>query len=98
MVDVRVRPRLAVGPKARLERSGGRRGAKTRVAIHVRRADARSPEHRERVVLLERQLAGRVKAEPPGAARLGEQLARAIDHHAHRLFPIALDELAAAAH
>ena len=66
----RVRPGLPVGAEARLERRRGGRGAEPRVAVHVRRADARLADHRERVVLLEEQLAARVEAEAAPAAGL----------------------------
>jgi len=58
------------------------------------RADAGLADHAERVVLLQEQLAGRVEAEAPPAARLGEQLPGALDDAAHRGLPVGLDELA----
>jgi hypothetical protein len=56
------------------------------------------PRHdRQRVVLLEEQLAGRVEPERPGAL-LVEQLARTADDPIHRLVPARLAQLAAVAH
>ena len=97
VVDVAVGARLPVGAEARLERRrrGGR--AETRVAVHVRRAEARLADHGERVVLLEEELAARVEPEAPPAAGIRAQLLRALDDAPHRRVPVALDELAALA-
>ena len=65
VVDVGVAAGLAVGAEAGLQRGGGRGGAEAGVAVHVRGADAGLPDHGERVVLLEEELAGGVEADRP---------------------------------
>jgi hypothetical protein len=97
VVDVGVRGRLAVGAERRLQGSGRGGGAQPGVAVHVRRADARLPDHPKRVVLLEEQLAGGVETDPAPAARLGEQIARADGDPAQGGIPIAFDQSAALA-
>jgi hypothetical protein len=92
VVDVGVGAGLPVRAEGGLQR--GRRGcrAQARVAVHVRRADPRLADHRERVVLLQEQLPGRVEADPAPPARLGEQRLRARDDAVHGGVPVALDQ------
>lgn len=56
-------------------------------------ADARLPDHPERVIVLEEQLARRVEPEPPPPSRAPrQQLLRPGDDAAHRRVPVRLDE------
>ncbi len=92
MVDVGVRAWLPVAAERRLQRGARRRRAQPRVAVHVRRPDSRLADHRERVVLLQEELARRVEAEAAPPAGRVEQRPRALDDASHRRLPIARDQ------
>ena len=76
VVDVGVGAGLAVAAERLLERLRRGRGAQPRVAVEVVGADAGAGDDRERVVLLEEQLAARVEADR-ARPLVVEQLARA---------------------
>src|SRR5215213_10520924 len=61
MVYVGVRPWLAIGAEALLERLGRGGGAQPRVAVHVRRAETCPADHAQGVILLEEELASCVE-------------------------------------
>ncbi len=94
VVHVRVAGGLAVGAEALLERGvrGGR--AQPGVAVHVRGAQPGLADHRERVVLLQQQLARGVEGvrqRPPPV----QQLPGARHHPVHGRVPVARHQLAA---
>jgi len=76
-VDVRVRGRLTVAGERLLQRLRRGRRAEARVAVRVARADPGLRDDRERAVLLDEELAGRVEADRPGpdAARSSRERA-----------------------
>ena len=78
VLDVVDAGRLAVAAERLLQRLARRRGAEARVAVEVIRADPATRDERERVVVLEEQLAARVEAERAAALRR-QQLPRALD-------------------
>ena len=96
VLDVVHARRLAVAAERLLQRLPRRRRAEARVAVEVVRADPAARDERERVVVLDEQLAARVEAERAAALRR-EQLARALDDEIHRLVPARLAQLAVAA-
>src|SRR3569623_1365159 len=65
---------------------GGRSGAEAGAAVHVRRAEPGLADHAEGVILLEKQLAGAVKADGAGAVAL-DAVPRAGDDQRHGLVP-----------
>jgi hypothetical protein len=86
-VDVGVAARLAVGAEALLQRRRRGGGAQAGVAVHVGRPDAGLPDHAQRVVLLQEQLAAGVEADPVVAVRLGQRGPHPVDDDAHGLVP-----------
>src|SRR5829696_494069 len=93
MVYIGVGAWLAVAAEGLLERLRGGRGAKAGVAVHVRGPDAGLPDHGQRVVLLQEELARRVEAEGERPLLL-KQLLRATDDAVKGFVPIRFDQLA----
>jgi hypothetical protein len=94
--DIRVRAGLAVAAEALLQRLAGRRRAQPRVAVEMVAADSRADHDRQRVVVLDEQLARRVEA-VRGRSLLVQQRPRAFHHARHGGAPVALDEPVAVA-
>jgi hypothetical protein len=91
-VDVRVGAGLSVGAETGLERCRRGRGAQAGVAVHVRGADPGLAEDAEGVVLLQKQLPGRVEPEVSPTSRAGQQVLRAVHDAAHGGVPVGLHE------
>jgi hypothetical protein len=89
--------RLPVATERLLQRLPGRRGAEACVAVEVVRAKATACNERQRVVVLEEELAARVKAERTCTLRR-KQLPRPFDDEIHRLVPARLAQLAVPSH
>jgi hypothetical protein len=77
LLEVVVGRRLPVAAERLLERLTGGRRAQARVAVEVVGADPRARDDRQRVVLLQEQLSGRVEAER-ARSLLPEQRLRAV--------------------
>jgi uncharacterized cupin superfamily protein len=96
VMDVVIRARLPVAAERLLQGLAGRGRAEPRVAVQMLRADPRPGDDRERVVLLQEQLADGVEADR-ARTRVAQQLLRALDDQAQRLVPARLLQLIAAA-
>jgi hypothetical protein len=85
-VEVREGSRSAIGPEGLDQGRSRRRGAQARIAVDMRGADTAFGDDRQRVVLLEHELARVVEAMGAGT-ELRDIGARPLDDGGHRLVP-----------